>query len=209
MPNGGYRMVASALKAYGIPADPHVAEAFTKYRKTHNEGVFDAYTAEVRRCRSSHILTGLPDAYGRGRIIGDYRRVALYGVTRLLEHKREALARTGVLDLVALDGETAPLGGLAGLKRWLARTRAGLGERARDLGLPPPRGVLLVGIQGCGKSLAAKAIARDWQLPLARLDPGRLFDKYVGESEKNLREAFAGAAAFHAASCRTSFSVTK
>jgi len=89
MPNGGFRMIASALKAYGYEVDPHVADAFTKYRKTHNEGVFDAYTADVRRCRSSHILTGLPDAYGRGRIIGDYRRVALYGVNRLLEHKEE------------------------------------------------------------------------------------------------------------------------
>lgn len=116
-------------------------------------------------------------------------------IPRLLEHKREAFARTGVLELVAVDSDFAQLGGLAGLKRWLARTRAGLGDRARSLGLPPPRGVLLVGVQGCGKSLAAKTIAREWQLPLARLDPGRLFDKFVGESEKNLREALAGAAA--------------
>jgi formate C-acetyltransferase len=89
MPNGGFRMVLSALKTYGHEPDPQVVETFTKYRKTHNEGVFDAYTADVRACRSSHILTGLPDAYGRGRIIGDYRRVPLYGVTRLIEGKEE------------------------------------------------------------------------------------------------------------------------
>lgn len=87
MPNGGWRMVLTSLQTYGYKPEPAVVEAFTKYRKTHNDGVFDAYTADIRACRSSHILTGLPDAYGRGRIIGDYRRVPLYGVARLIKQK--------------------------------------------------------------------------------------------------------------------------
>ena len=97
MPNGGLRMVLTSLKAYGYEPNAAVVEAFTKYRKTHNDGVFDAYTADIRACRSSHILTGLPDAYGRGRIIGDYRRVPLYGVARLIEQKEAEKA--------ALDSE--------------------------------------------------------------------------------------------------------
>ena len=117
MPNGGFRMVLGALKTYGYTADPNVVETFTKYRKTHNDAVFDAYTADIRRCRSSHILTGLPDAYGRGRIIGDYRRVALYGVDRLIERKKQEKA---ALDLPHSTDE-------------IIRDREELSEQARAL----------------------------------------------------------------------------
>ena len=89
MPYGGIRMAEKACADNGYTIDPEIKEFFTTHRKTHNAGVFDAYTPEMRACRSSHIITGLPDAYGRGRIIGDYRRVALYGVDRLIEDKEE------------------------------------------------------------------------------------------------------------------------
>jgi formate C-acetyltransferase len=111
MPFGGWRVVEASLKAYGIAPDPQVAEIFTKYRKTHNDGVFDAYTPEIRRCRKSHIITGLPDAYGRGRIIGDYRRVALYGVDFLINErerdKAELDERHATEDVIRLREELA------------------------------------------------------------------------------------------------------
>ena len=87
MPYGGIRMAKQACEDNGYHLDPEIEEFFTTHRKTHNAGVFDAYTPEMRACRNSHVITGLPDAYGRGRIIGDYRRVALYGVDRLIEDK--------------------------------------------------------------------------------------------------------------------------
>ncbi len=96
-PFGGIRMAEGACKSYGYEVDSKVTEIFTKYRKTHNQGVFDCYTPEMKAARHAAILTGLPDAYGRGRIIGDYRRIALYGIDRLIEDKREQHA--------SLDGE--------------------------------------------------------------------------------------------------------
>ena len=89
MPYGGIRMAENAAKAYGYEVSPRISEIFSKYRKTHNQGVFDAYTSEMRLARKSGVITGLPDAYGRGRIIGDYRRVALYGVDRLIQDKEQ------------------------------------------------------------------------------------------------------------------------
>ena len=97
-PFGGIRMSEEALNMYGYTLDPQVKEIFTKYRKTHNDGVYDAYTPEMRAARSAHILTGLPDTYGRGRIVGDYRRVALYGVDYLIRKKeQDKLAMNGVM----------------------------------------------------------------------------------------------------------------
>ena len=99
-PFGGIRMAESACKSYGYEVDSEVSEVFTKYRKTHNQGVFDAYTPEMKAARHSAIITGLPDAYGRGRIIGDYRRIALYGINRLIEDKKEQFK--------SLEGEMTP-----------------------------------------------------------------------------------------------------
>jgi formate C-acetyltransferase len=118
MPNGGLRMVEKGLAAYGYTADPAVREIFTRYRKTHNDGVFDAYPADVLTARRSHVITGLPDAYGRGRIIGDYRRVPLYGVARLIAVKQAEKA--------ALDRYPSSAG--------IIRDREELAEQIRALG---------------------------------------------------------------------------
>ena len=121
MPNGGWRVVADSLEAYGFEPDPEIAKIFTEYRKTHNDAVFDAYTPEIRRCRSTGIVTGLPDAYGRGRIIGDYRRPALYGLDALIADKTREKAeledRHATEEIIRLRGELADqLRSLAAMK---------------------------------------------------------------------------------------------
>ncbi|MEM1241771.1 MAG: AAA family ATPase [Cyanobacteria bacterium P01_H01_bin.26] len=110
-------------------------------------------------------------------------------IGRVLERKMQIIRESGLLDYIPVEKNTAELGGFDSLKRWLARARIGFSAKAQALNLTPPKGILIVGIQGCGKSLAAKTIAREWQMPLLKLDAGRLYDKYVGGSEKNFRQA--------------------
>lgn len=135
--NGGIRMAIKACEDNGYQVDPEIVEFFTKYRKTHNAGVFDAYTPEMRACRSSHIITGLPDAYGRGRIIGDYRRIALYGVDRLIEDKKNQ--KNGTRTIMYSD---------------VTREREELSEQIRALGELKELGQ----IYGCDISRPAKDV---------------------------------------------------
>ncbi len=126
MPFGGWRVVATSLEGYGYEPDARLREIFTKYRKTHNDGVFDAYTDDIRKARSAHLITGLPDAYGRGRIIGDYRRIALYGVDFLLadkqREKRELDDYHATEDVIRLREELAEqIRSLQDLKEMAAR----------------------------------------------------------------------------------------
>ena len=110
-------------------------------------------------------------------------------VKDILERKAQVIRESGLLEYFPVEDNRFQLGGFKTLKEWLERARTGFSPEARELNLPAPRGILIVGIQGCGKSLSAKVIARQWRLPLLKLDAGRLYDKFVGESEKNLRQA--------------------
>ena len=110
-------------------------------------------------------------------------------IPRLRAQKAQTIRDGGLLEYYPVEGNQFTLGGFERLKEWLQRASVGFTPEAAELNLPAPRGILLVGVQGCGKSLAAKVIAHDWQLPLLKLDAGSLYDKYIGESEKNFREA--------------------
>lgn len=121
----------------------------------------------------------------------DDGRLGAEDVNKILERKAQIIREGGVLEYSSVEEKVLNLGGFAGLKRWLNQARMGFSSQAQQLNLKPPRGILIVGIQGCGKSLAAKTIAQTWKLPLLKLDAGRLYDKYVGESERNFRQAIA------------------
>ena len=116
-------------------------------------------------------------------------RLSRNDVSLVLEEKRQVIRKSGLLEYFASDEKLASVGGLASLKAWLSRRGAAFSEAARRFGLPEPKGLLLLGVQGCGKSLTAKAIAAQWRLPLLRLDMGRIFSGLVGSSEENLRKA--------------------
>jgi SpoVK/Ycf46/Vps4 family AAA+-type ATPase len=109
----------------------------------------------------------------------------------LVDVKKELLARDGVLEFVAFEHALDGVGGFKSLKAWLAKRRRAFTPEAREFGIIPPKGILLLGVQGCGKTLVAKAIAQDWGMPLLKMEPGRLYDKFIGESEKNLEKAIA------------------
>ena len=136
MPYGGIRMAEKACADNGYTLDPSVKEFFTTHRKTHNSGVFDAYTPEMKACRSAHIITGLPDAYGRGRIIGDYRRVALYGVDRLIEDKKmqKETTRSAMYSQVIRDREelSEQIRALEDLKKMAATYGCDISKPAND-----------------------------------------------------------------------------
>ncbi|NJM64443.1 MAG: AAA family ATPase [Acaryochloris sp. RU_4_1] len=119
----------------------------------------------------------------------DDGKLTMGDVDRILHRKTQLIRAGGILDYLPLEDNRVEWGGFANLKQWLARAQVGFSPAAKALNLSPPKGILIVGIQGCGKSLAAKAIAREWKMPLLKLDAGRLYDKYVGESEKNFRKA--------------------
>ncbi len=110
-------------------------------------------------------------------------------LAKIIQRKGELIEHGGVLEFFPVDGNRFELGGFEGLKAWLDSARVGFTEAARELNLEAPKGILLVGVQGCGKSLAAKFVARRWELPLLKLDAGRLYDKYIGETERNFRKA--------------------
>jgi len=164
------------------------------YQRIKDESLYEVTSQITRREMEQlvHTLRGLTASEAE-RVIASaiYQDYQLSGndLSRIVDAKRQLLGSTGCLESIVADFSPDDIGGLANLKDWLRTRRGGFSQEARDFGVEPPRGVLMLGVQGCGKSLCAKVVASDWAMPLLRLDPGVLYQKYIGESEGRLRQA--------------------
>ncbi|MFH0981707.1 MAG: AAA family ATPase [Planctomycetota bacterium] len=189
----------AGLARLAVPLEislPDEAQLEQIVRETYqNLSRYSKLRTELKREHFQHILRtlrGLTAQEARlaiSRVILDDDCLSTDDLDRLLEVKREMVREGGLLEYIEAGINLDDLGGLGNLKRWLAKRAGALSPEAREFGLEPPRGVLLLGVQGCGKSAACKAVAAAWKMPLLKLDPGQLYDKYVGESERNLRKA--------------------
>jgi len=170
------------------------------FKKVRDQSLRDV-TSKITAKQLEHLVHSL-----RGLTCDEAQRViasAIYDdyhldetdLPRIIEAKRTVLGSAGCLESIGVDFSIEDVGGVKNLKDWLHQRRGGFSREAREFGLTPPRGVLMLGIPGCGKSLCAKAVASDWQMPLLRLDPGLLYQKFIGESESQLRQALAQAEA--------------
>lgn len=170
------------------------------YGKVRRESMYEVTTTLTRRDMDQLVQTlrGMTRSEAE-RIVASaiYRNYTLKAedLPLIMEAKRAMLGATGCLESIAADVAMEDIGGLTNLKSWLRQRRDGFSKKARDFGLPTPRGILMLGVPGAGKSLCAKAVAADWNMPLMRLDPGVLYQKYIGESESQLRQALAQAEA--------------
>jgi hypothetical protein len=196
-----------ALSRMAVPfelSQPDETEIDQIIRDTFKElSRFSKIRTELTRSQFGHIIRTLRGLTAQeirmaiSRVILDDDCLNADDIGRLLEVKREMVREAGVLEYVDVGIDLDHLGGLDNLKKWLAKRKGVMSLKAKEFGLEPPRGILLLGVQGCGKSAACKSVAASWQLPLLKLDPGQLYDKYVGESERNLRKAIVGCGGVH------------
>ena len=188
-----------SLKRLATPFEvplPDEAELETIVRDTFRElSRYSSIRTDLSRTQFQHIiqmLRGLTAHEARtaiSRVILDDDCLNVDDIDRLLVVKRDMIREAGLLEYIEPAVSLDEIGGLVNLKQWLKKRAGALSAQAREFGLQPPRGILLLGVQGCGKSAACKAVAAAWRMPLLKLDPGQLYDKYVGESERNLRMA--------------------
>ncbi len=191
--------LAEAIRRLGVPYEialPDTQRLELIVRKVYQDlSQYESVKAELNREQMDALLQnlrGLTDdeaALAVTQMIVQDGRLNAADIQSAQEIKRGVIEQSDLLDFVAVDEASSRIGGLGRLRQWLQKRRGALSKEARDFGLEPPRGILLLGVQGCGKSLMAKVVASEWNLPLLRMDPSNLYDKFVGESERRLRDA--------------------